>query len=319
MERLEPADAVNRVVVVRLRVSISHMHIVLSLLLWAIGLAIALLPTVLLVLWVKWQKRSDARRSPLTTELHHLPGEEAGNQAERLMDKANERLLFATLVGPAVLAAWAFQRLHLRLLHFGISEGILLLFIVIVAFWCAKSGVKSLKERRQYLDGLAAERATAQELAPLIAKGCAVYHDVPGNKFNLDHVVIGPCKVFIVETKSRQKPGGRGAGKAQVTFDGTSLHFPSWRETALLDQARRQARWLAEYLYRKTGERVRVEPVLALPGWFVSSAVPNTDVRVINPKMHNFMADADDQSLSDSQRRRIMTAIEERYRQGEAA
>lgn len=289
------------------------MHMILSMLLWAIGLAIALLPTALLVLWVKWQKRSDARRSPLTTQLHHLPGEQAGNQAERLMDKANERLLFATLVGPAVLAAWAFQRLDLRLLHFGISEGILLLFILIVAFWCANSGVNSLKERRQYLDGLAAERATAQELTPLIAKGCAVYHDVPGNKFNLDHVVIGPGKIFMVETKSRQKPGGRGAEKAQVKFDGTALHFPDWHETAMLDQARGQARWLAEYLHRKTGERVRVEPVLALPGWFVSVGAPNADVHVINPKMHNFMADADAQHLSDSQRRRIMTAIEERY------
>lgn len=185
------------------------MRILISLFLWAIGLAIALLPTALLVLWVIWQRRSNARRSPLTTDLHHLPGEQAGNQAERLMEKANERLLTATLIGPAVLVAWAFQRIDLRLIHFGISEGILLLCIVIVAFWSARSGVSLLQQRRRYLDGLAAERATAQDLAPLIAKGCAIYHDVPGSVFNLDHVVIGPGKVYMVETKSRQKPAGK--------------------------------------------------------------------------------------------------------------
>lgn len=295
------------------------MHILLSLLLCAVGLAIALLPTALLVIWVVWQRRSNARRSPLTTELHHLPGEQAGNQAERLMEKATERLLLATLVGPAVLVAWAFQRLDPRLIHFGISEGILLLFILIVALWSAQTGVKLVQRRWKYLEGIAAERATAQELAPLIAKGCAVYHDIPGDKFNLDHVVIGPGKVFMVEAKSRRKPSGRGAEKAQVRFDGAALHFPGWRESKMLGQTRHQARWLAEYLHKKTGDRIRVEPVLALPGWYVTCTVPNTDMHVINPKMHNFMADADEQPLSDSQRRRIMTAIEERYRQGETA
>lgn len=289
------------------------MRILISLFLWAIGLAIALLPTALLVLWVIWQRRSNARRSPLTTDLHHLPGEQAGNQAERLMEKANERLLTATLIGPAVLVAWAFQRIDLRLIHFGISEGILLLCIVIVAFWSARSGVSLLQQRRRYLDGLAAERATAQDLAPLIAKGCAIYHDVPGSVFNLDHVVIGPGKVYMVETKSRQKPAGKGAEKAQVKFDGASLVFPDWRDTAMLDQARGQARWLAEYLYRKTGERVRVESVLALPGWYVTSTVPHAEVHVINPKMHNFMAEGAGSPMPEPQRRRIMTAIEERY------
>lgn len=234
------------------------------------------------------------------------------------MEKANERMLLASLVGPSVLVAWTFQRIDVRLLHFGMGESILLLFIAVVVLWAARSVVKLLRERWQYLDGVAAERATAQELVPLIGKGCAIYHDVPGNHFNLDHVVIGPGKVFMVETKSRQKPGGRGAEKAQVKFDGTALHFPGWRETAMLDQARHQMRWLAEYLHRKTGERVRVESVLALPGWFVIGAGPNADVHVINPKMHNFMADADGHPMSDSQRRRVMTAIEERYRVREA-
>jgi hypothetical protein len=288
-------------------------------LLCALGFAIAFLPTALLALWIIWKKRSDARRSPLTTELHHLPGQQAQHQAERLMEDANERLLLATFVGPAALIAWAFQRIDPRQIHFGWGEAVFLLFVIVVAFWSAKSGMKLLKERRQYLDGLSAERATAQELAPLIAKGCAIYHDVPGaSGFNLDHVVIGPDKVYMIETKSRQKPAGRGAKKAHVKFDGATLAFPDWRDDKMLDQARGQARWLGDYLYRKTGERIRVEPVLALPGWYITRTVQNADVHVINPKMHNFMADSTGVPIPDSQRRRIMTAIEERYRGADA-
>ena len=291
------------------------MQIMTSVYLTVIGFVIAFTPIALLTLWLLWKKRSHDRRTPLTTELHNLPGERAGVQAERLMDKANERLLIATLIGPIVLVAWAFQRIDPRLIHFGWGEAILLLFVAVVAFWSAKSGVMLLQERRHYLDGLAAERATAQELAPLIARGCAIYHDIPGDDFNLDHVVIGPHAVFMVETKSRQKPVGRGTEKAQVKFDGVALAFPDWRDTQMLNQVRAQTRWLADYLYRKTGERVRVEPVLALPGWYVTRTATTADVHVINPKMHNFMADNGGAPIPEPQRRRIMTAIEECYGQ----
>jgi hypothetical protein len=94
------------------------MRLLIPVILFVVVLAIALLPTVLLLLWVTWQKRSNARRSPLTTDLHHLPGEHAGSQAERLMEKANERLLLASLIGPAVLVAWAFRRIDFRKNHF---------------------------------------------------------------------------------------------------------------------------------------------------------------------------------------------------------
>lgn len=289
------------------------MHTSTLVLLIVIAFASALLPIGLVVLWAIFSRRAHHRRSPLTTEFHHLAGEYAGNQAEHLMEKANERLAIATLIGPLALAAWAFRRVDPHFLRFGLSEAILLVIIGVIAFLAARSGVKLLLTRRQYLDGLAAERATAQELAPLIAKGCAIYNDVPGEKFNLDHVVIGPAKVFMIETKSRQKPSGRGAANAQVKFDGNALIFPDWRDTRMLDQTRAEARWLSNYLYHKTGEPVRVEAVLALPGWYVTCTVATADVHVINPKLHDFMASSDGKCISEPQRRRIMTALEERY------
>ena len=285
----------------------------LSELLVLAAMAVGLLPIGILVLWVWWRRRTDRRRSPLTTELHNLPGEQARREAERLVESVGDRLMIAVLVGPLVLAGWALQKVDKHLLRFGPAEIVLLIIVVAVACWAIWSVGKRLRDRWNYLDGIAAERATAQALAPLTSKGCAIYHDIPADKFNLDHVVIGPDAVFMVETKSRRKPAARGKTSATVKFNGEVLEFPDWRDAKMLNQTSAQTRWLSDYLYRKTGERVPVRAVLALPGWYVTCSVPSPSVRVINPKMCNFMADAKGTPISEPQRRRIMTAIEECY------
>lgn len=284
-----------------------------SMFLWLAMFVAAFLPVTVMTLWSIWKRRRNARRSPLTASLHHLPGESVGRQAEVLYEQGSDRLALSVAIGPVVVATWAFGNVDLRTVHFGWLEGTLLAGVLVVSFGAAWSALKFAGKRRQYLEGRAAERATAQRLVPLIAKGCAIYNDIPGDGFNLDHVVIGPDAVYMIETKSRRKPRERGKHSAQVVFDGLTLRFPDWREAKVLDQARAQTRWLADYLYRKLGERVRVEPVLALPGWYVTRTVSVTDVHVINPGMHNFMADCRHARMPEPKRRRIMTALEERY------
>ena len=76
------------------------MNALVPVLLVLVALAVGLLPVFFLVSWVWWQRRHDARRSPLTDELMHLPGEQAQREADRLMDAADERMLIAVLIGP---------------------------------------------------------------------------------------------------------------------------------------------------------------------------------------------------------------------------
>jgi len=52
---------------------------------------------------------------------------------------------------------------------------------------------------------------------------------------------------------------------ATVKSNGELLEFPDWRDAKMLDQTRAQARWLSDYLYGKTGERVPVQAVLEMP------------------------------------------------------
>jgi hypothetical protein len=51
--------------------------------------------------------------------------------------------------------------------------------------------------------GAAGERRTARLLAALECQGWAVLHDLalPGSQANLDHLVIGPGGVFVIDSK----------------------------------------------------------------------------------------------------------------------
>lgn len=74
-----------------------------------------------------------------------------------------------------------------------------------------------------------------------MAEGGLVFHDIPGEGFNIDHVVIGKSAVLAVETKSRKKPASAGKHSARVVYDGSRLSFLEYIETKPLEQTARQA------------------------------------------------------------------------------
>jgi hypothetical protein len=140
---------------------------------------------------------------------------------------------------------------------------------------------RGLKVMRAGLDG---ELATGQELDRLMKLGCRIFHDVPAQASNIDHVVVGPTGVMAVETRSRTRTDrGRGAEDATVNFDGHRLLFPDQAENGYLEHAGEQARWLRGWLQDVIGEEVPVRAVLALPGWYVDRRGEGA-VWVVNPK-----------------------------------
>lgn len=140
---------------------------------------------------------------------------------------------------------------------------------------------RSLKEVREGLDG---ELATGQELDRLMRHGCRIFHDVPAQDSNIDHVVVGPTGVMAVETRARIRTDrGRGAEDATVNFDGHQLRYPDQAENGDLKIAGNHARWLCSWLREATGQDVPVRAVLALPGWFVDRRGEGS-VAVVNPK-----------------------------------
>jgi hypothetical protein len=46
------------------------------------------------------------------------------------------------------------------------------------------------------------------------------YHDIVGDSFNVDHVVISAKGIYVIETKTYSKPA---SGAANITYDGQQL------------------------------------------------------------------------------------------------
>lgn len=274
---------------------------------------------LLLVLGVvfldRYRERREGRRSPLTGKLWNGPGQQLRRELDKSDENLNAVLLFLVLVGPLLLSTWALYRLSRLEVHFGSGEWVFIVVFAVAVLLTAYKSVKLRTKRLRLLEGLKAEQMTAQLLLPLLGKGFQILHDIPAEGFNLDHVVVGSHTVFVVETKSRKKPG-RGKQSAQVAYDGRALHFPDHVSSKPVDQARAEADWLRKLLLSATGEAVPVVPVVALPGWYVNPGkeAHRSDVKVINPKMHSVFVNTQTGSrLSAILRSHIVHALVERY------
>lgn len=254
---------------------------------------IGLVPLLIVVSIVMWRKRlldQDTRRDPLTTELLRLPGDSLQTRMEDLGEQHQDQVLKVFTLGLLLALLVAIRRIGDTPAPWQWTDGILLLAGIIWASLIGWKITKTMPLRRRLRQALRAEQATAQEMADALIGDNRLIHDVQAGEFNIDHVVITPGGVFAVETKSRLKPPS-GSDRGKVKYDGKSLDFGTWKETKPLEQAARQALWLAKYLKKSTGRSYAVTPVLALPGWYVETATRMDDdmVRVINPKNTRFV------------------------------
>lgn len=141
--------------------------------------------------------------------------------------------------------------------------------------------------RRRYVAGYFGERAVGEELDKL-PEGYHVFHNFPVTPGiygqDLDHIVVGPTGVFVIETKMQRKRRARkNFAVDKVFYDGRQLIWPWAEDTHGLQQATNEAEWLTKWIRQMTGLDLAARPVLALPGWWVETRTPGP-VAVHNPK-----------------------------------
>src|SRR5258706_3872926 len=183
-------------------------------------------------------KRKD--RSPLTDEPLRNPGQSVEEARAKLLEDQFETpgLLAAFFIALAVMEWWRYlaaaqpRPLLFTLVAVGATA------FALWRLWRVRPQSRAL---RQAAEG---EKAVGQFLERLRKDGYQVFHDLLGNGFNVDHVLIGPAGVFTVETKTWTKPA---RGDARIKFDGERIlvgdHEPD-RNPVI--QARAQAAWLKE-------------------------------------------------------------------------
>jgi hypothetical protein len=216
-------------------------------------------------------------QSPLKAKPLRSPGDSIDEEIRRLTDdKLLEPFFFASGFALVAMMEWFGYLTH--------SPRRPILFTGVALVACLVAGWRVWRTRRRYKQlklGRDGERCVGQFLERLRDGGGQVFHDVPAETFNLDHVIISPHGIYAVETKTFSKPSPR----ATVVVEGDSLLVAGRRpDRDPIKQAAGAARWLSDQLETTTGKKFSVRRVVVFPGWFVEQRTPRGSIWVLEPK-----------------------------------
>lgn len=232
-----------------------------------------------LVLIYFWVARLKKRFSPFTEDSLRLPGHTLRMRHNKLSDDL--LLLYVAYIFAAIGLVLAFSYLSSYARDIAIVTALVLMVYLLVRVWRLFGILRITKLGRE------GEEYVGQELNLLMCRGAHVFHDIPYKYGNIDHIVVGKNKVFAIETKAVRKPqslSNKTGRDSKVVFDGHQLIFPHMKINDPIKQAQRHAKHIREVLKKNCGLNIEVVPVVALPGWFVSTQSAGKDVLVINPK-----------------------------------
>jgi hypothetical protein len=192
-----------------------------------------------------------------------------------------DRLLAPFMVGflGIAFAVWEWLRYWLNVEVTAFTAALASVLAVVAVGYAVWRIVKFLPEARWLNLGLQGEVAVGQCLDQLRGAGYHVFHDIPGDGWNVDHVVIGPGGVFAIETKTRSKPR---RGQSEVAFDGETVRVNGYApDRDALAQVRASARQVKEIIEQTAGLDHYVRPVIIFPGWYTRTKA-KSEVWVLN-------------------------------------
>lgn len=141
-----------------------------------------------------------------------------------------------------------------------------------------------LSKFKKYYQGLEGERRTREEIEPIIKDGYHILNDVPGKKFNIDFLVIGPTGIYAIEVKNPKKNG-----KEKISYQDECIFLGSriLNKPDPIEEAQRHANWIKAYLSDiKNNSFNHVKPVVLFPKHMIEDdykCVTN-DIWILNPK-----------------------------------
>ncbi|MEU9837324.1 nuclease-related domain-containing protein [Streptosporangium sp. NPDC048047] len=159
----------------------------------------------------------------------------------------------------------------------GLVAGLLVALADAVYRWRTHEAVRTWRR------GALGERRTARALRRLERAGHLVLHDraLPRGKANVDHLVVGPCGVFVVDSKNWNRD-------RRVTRRGRYVHVGTTWGDNVTKSVVYEARSVAAALRAALGAPVEVVPLLAVHGPHVplrGMAVGPDRVRMLRASM----------------------------------
>jgi Nuclease-related domain len=120
------------------------------------------------------------------------------------------------------------------LLRVGSDPGLGWLFVLVGVAIPIAALFTTPQSIQAWATGAEGEARTGRFLEPLEAEGFRVLHDrkIPGSRANIDHIVIGPPGIFVVETKSYT---------GSLRIRGGEVYVAGRRKTGMIEEATREA------------------------------------------------------------------------------
>jgi hypothetical protein len=188
-----------------------------------------------------------------------------------------------------------------------VHDGRLAIAVLVAALVFARKRGGLARRYRYATDGAAGELETAKMLA-LLPAGFTVVNDLEFQGFNVDHVVVGPTGVWVVETKSH-------AGVVEERADGVLLNG-----RAMFRDPRRQARAcaadIAKLIERVTGRRRWIGALVCFPNATVTTKVSPADVSVVGGGQLLTRLRLGPSDLRQDERDRIVAVLKQAKRRG---
>lgn len=240
---------------------------------------------------MKSQKISPLKDKPLRN-----PGESLDR---RLIDVALDGVIFNFMVLIILFLAVTFSWIYA--LSDAKPDAVTISVICgVAAIFFGVRLAKAFKETNKIKLGRDGEKAVGQFLERLRLDGAQVFHDIEGENFNLDHVVIHRSGVFVIETKTMSKSSN---SKSVLFYNGKQiLRGGKPLQSDAITQAKAASAWLHKLLFESTGKRLPVKGIVVFPGWYVKTTDlgRSAEVAVLNPQViPNYLANGRQQLRDD--------------------
>lgn len=197
---------------------------------------------------------------PLATHSPGRPGEVSARvtyerRLARHRTKVRRRRARVLLLGGSVVVGGIVLGLvggsiHRTISFFGWAVAAATAIYTVTEIWTIPAQIRSWRA------GTDGEDRTAQALSELEAEGFVVLHDrrKPGSSANINHVIVGPTGVFVVESKSYSGP---------LSIQGDDVYVGGRRRTDIVYEARSEAE-IVEAILAIAGGHLSVTPILCI-------------------------------------------------------
>jgi hypothetical protein len=271
----------------------------------------------------QWRLRSRSHRPPVEFKLLRGPGELSLRTVRRL-----ETNLPVVLLGGVTLPLFVGLALLLYVASLTGAARFTTAVLGGLAFLaglylCGRHVLRQINLRRDLELRYLGERAVAEELAPLIPAGYRMFHDVAihgvDSNLDLDHVLIGPNGVTVIEAETRRREKRKGTPhQHEVAFDGKQLIWPWGPDRATVADVETEAVSFTKWIMQTTGYRVQAVAILTLPGWWIDITGRGIVTVVNHKQVYSAVTERAAEVLAPEQIEKICKELENHCRDVEA-